>query len=235
MPRDEFTAATRNTIAGRAGYRCANPTCARLTSRPDPVNPQAAISDAIAAHITAAAQGGPRFDAGLSPEQRASAENGIWLCATCSRVIDSSPDAYPKEALQAWKRYSEQRAVREASVKVDEIAQLIAKIDEAYVALSRHCAEARMKHAQISQQFSWDNRSVYDALSDEETATRRAGYQQDVAPLVVPIVVAARAILGEVQLVRTLAGEASSAHVNVLATESLGTKLLELRAALTLR
>jgi hypothetical protein len=30
----------------------------------------------------------------LTPDQRASAENGIHLCNTCSRLIDGDPDIY---------------------------------------------------------------------------------------------------------------------------------------------
>ena len=41
------------------------------------------------AHICAAAQGGPRYDASMTPEERKSFENGIWLCQSCSKLIDT--------------------------------------------------------------------------------------------------------------------------------------------------
>lgn len=39
-----------------------------------------AMTEGIAAHITAAAQGGPRYCSTLSAEERSSIDNGIWLC-----------------------------------------------------------------------------------------------------------------------------------------------------------
>ena len=52
-------------------------------------NPQKRVSIGEAAHITAAAEGGPRYNPDLTPEERSSIENGIWLCKSCARMIDS--------------------------------------------------------------------------------------------------------------------------------------------------
>jgi hypothetical protein len=48
----------------------------------------------VAAHITAASVGGPRYDASLKPKQRAAIENGIWLCQNCGTMIDRDPICY---------------------------------------------------------------------------------------------------------------------------------------------
>jgi hypothetical protein len=42
----------------------------------------------IAAHIAAAAFGGPRYDATLTATQRSAAANGIWVCAIHGKWID---------------------------------------------------------------------------------------------------------------------------------------------------
>lgn len=65
-----------------------------------------------AAHITAAASGGPRYDSSLSPKQRAAQANGIWVCANCSDRIDKDPVAFPVTLLQRLKQEGEDEAKR---------------------------------------------------------------------------------------------------------------------------
>lgn len=56
-----------------------------------------------AAHITAAAAGGPRYDARLTREERRSIENGIWMCRHHARLVDTDEDNYSAETLRLWK------------------------------------------------------------------------------------------------------------------------------------
>ena len=63
-----------------------------------------------ACHILAASEGGPRYDAAQTEEQRRSIENGIWLCSTCSVLIDSDPDRFPPDVLRAWRVLAEHDA-----------------------------------------------------------------------------------------------------------------------------
>ncbi|MEY4581703.1 MAG: hypothetical protein RL701_6406, partial [Pseudomonadota bacterium] len=100
--RDDFPATTRNRIARLAGYRCSYPGCRRPTigATSDGTNE---IDIGIAAHICAAAPGGPRFDGSMTPDERKSAENGIWLCSVHSKVIDSRDSQYTVEVLRGWK------------------------------------------------------------------------------------------------------------------------------------
>ncbi|QGQ23935.1 hypothetical protein F1728_15145 [Gimesia benthica] len=67
----------------------------------------------VAAHITAASVGGPRYDAFCGKEYRSSAQNGIWLCQTCAKLIDSDPSQFSKEILLDWKLVAEQFAFSE--------------------------------------------------------------------------------------------------------------------------
>lgn len=73
--RDDFSAATKELLAKRVGYRCSNPDCRQPTSGPQE-DPSKAINVGVAAHITAASPDGPRFDPSLTPEQRSSTEVG---------------------------------------------------------------------------------------------------------------------------------------------------------------
>jgi tetratricopeptide (TPR) repeat protein len=107
--RDDFDARTKETLARRVGYRCSNPGCRQLTSGPQE-DPTKAVNIGVAAHITAASEGGPRYDPGLSAEERRSVDNGIWLCQNCAKLIDSDVRQYTPELLREWKRQAEQRA-----------------------------------------------------------------------------------------------------------------------------
>src|SRR2546427_8701422 len=91
--RDEFSKEKRRVIAARVGWRCSNPRCRALTEGPKE-GTSGSSSVGEAAHITAASPGGPRYDPGLTPEARSSAENGIWLCETCARRIDGDESRY---------------------------------------------------------------------------------------------------------------------------------------------
>jgi len=110
--RDDFSAEVKDKLARRVGFHCSNPTCQKITSGPQ-IDPAKAINLGIAAHITAAAPGGPRYDANLAPEQRAAIDNGIWLCWNCSHLIDSDVLRYHANLLWQWKKDAEARALAE--------------------------------------------------------------------------------------------------------------------------
>ncbi|CAM3893934.1 hypothetical protein PSMA106859_23555 [Pseudoalteromonas maricaloris] len=107
--RDNFTEKTKSVIQNRAGNLCSNPKCRALTSGPN-ADPEKATKTGIAAHITAAAPGGPRYNASLTSQQRRSAQNGIWLCSKCAGFIDSDFLNYPVSSLLKWKRDAEGEA-----------------------------------------------------------------------------------------------------------------------------
>lgn len=108
--RDGFSASVKNTLADRVGNQCSNQACRQPTSGPQS-DPTAAINVGVAAHITAAAPGGPRYDPLLTAEQRASHENGIWLCQVCAKLIDSDEPRYAVGILREWKRVAELAAL----------------------------------------------------------------------------------------------------------------------------
>lgn len=110
--RDDFAAPVVNTLSKRVATRCSNPGCRLPTSGPR-TEPTKAINIGVAAHITAASPGGPRYDSTMTSEQRCSIENGIWLCQTCSILIDSDVIRYTIDFLQVWK-YTAEELAREA-------------------------------------------------------------------------------------------------------------------------
>jgi hypothetical protein len=110
--RDDFLTKTKELLARRVGFHCSNPKCRRVTSGPDSTGSKA-VSIGVAAHIAGASAGGPRFDAALTPDERMSAANGIWLCQTCAKLIDSDLAKYTKEVLLDWKETAEHLAAAE--------------------------------------------------------------------------------------------------------------------------
>lgn len=110
--RDDFDEKTKEILSRRVGLRCSNPNCRKLTNGPQ-IDPSKAINIGVAAHITAASQNGPRFDTTMTPEERKSAENGIWLCQNCAKLIDNDERRYSKDLLIEWKRLSERAALLE--------------------------------------------------------------------------------------------------------------------------
>ncbi|TVO50572.1 hypothetical protein [Denitromonas halophila] len=50
----------------------------------------------------------------MTPQERSSIENGIWLCSNCATKIDVDEQRYPIDLLIAWKRKAEDRAAAES-------------------------------------------------------------------------------------------------------------------------
>lgn len=109
--REDFSQRTKELLAKRVGHCCSNPQCRQTTSGPQE-DPAAAVNIGVACHITAASPGGPRYDPSLTSAQRCAVENGIWLCQTCGKLIDSDLKRYTATSLKEWKRLAEEKAAR---------------------------------------------------------------------------------------------------------------------------
>jgi hypothetical protein len=107
--RDDFPPAIRRTLAARARHHCSNPDSDAPTSGPSS-DEATAVNRGVAAHITAASKGGPRYDPTLSKTERSRAGNGIWLCRICATLIDCDVERFPEEVLRAWKQQREAEA-----------------------------------------------------------------------------------------------------------------------------
>ena len=118
--RDNFSAQTIRIIAERSGGRCAM--CRAPTYGPRDIDYKS-MNVGQAAHITAAAPGGPRFDPNMSPQTRSSALNGMWLCGNCHHIIDTNVKEYTVERLRKIKRDAEADARTALGVAaIDKIA-----------------------------------------------------------------------------------------------------------------
>lgn len=105
--RDEFSSKIKRALALRAAYLCSFRGCQRPTSGPSEESPQAVSMTGKAAHIQAAASGGRRYLASMTPAERADISNGIWLCAFHADLIDKDEVTYPADLLRAMKREHE--------------------------------------------------------------------------------------------------------------------------------
>ena len=106
--RDDFKNKTKEEVGKRVGYLCSNPECRAHTLGPQ--LDDGSVNVGVAAHITAASENGPRYDASLTSEQRSSAGNAIWLCQTHARLIDNDVKRFDVETLRAWKKEAEECA-----------------------------------------------------------------------------------------------------------------------------
>ena len=106
---DDFLETTKEVLGKRVAYLCSRASCRRPTAGPHTSENKATLVG-VAAHICAASPGGPRFDPSMSPEQRRSPENGLWLCAYCATEIDKDPERFPTTLLRQWKADAEVEA-----------------------------------------------------------------------------------------------------------------------------
>ena len=109
--RDDFSARTKEILAKRVTYKCSNPECKKPTIGPNS-DPNKTVLIGVAAHITAAAVGGPRYNLDLTPEERVDIDNGIWLCQNCSTLIDKDTAKYSVDLIGRWKAQAEDEAFK---------------------------------------------------------------------------------------------------------------------------
>lgn len=119
--RDDFAKATIERLAKRAGFLCSNPHC-RIPTVGAAQGHQGIVNIGMAAHITAASPGGPRFDPTLSPEQRRHESNGIWLCQTHGKLVDSDEAHFTVAILREWKERAEISSFRAILAGQDVVA-----------------------------------------------------------------------------------------------------------------
>ena len=115
--RDDFVASTKDLLARRVGFKCSNLACRQPTSGPQ-ADESGAVSIGVAAHITAASPDGPRYDPSLTPEQRTSPDNGIWLCQNHGKLVDNDRVRYTVDSLRDWKERAEAAAEQELRLRL---------------------------------------------------------------------------------------------------------------------
>jgi hypothetical protein len=107
--RDEFSEDVKRKLADRVCHKCSNPNCEQQTSGPSEAL-KCVTNIGVAAHITVASEGGPRYNSSLTQQQRSDIKNGIWLCQKCAKAVDDDPINYTEQDLQDWKIRAEEAA-----------------------------------------------------------------------------------------------------------------------------
>lgn len=138
--RDDFNEEVKRTVAARVGYRCSSPTCRAPTSGPQ-LDPSKSLNVGVASHITAASPGGPRYDPTLTSEERRHADNAIWLCQTCGKLVDNDKLRFTEEELRRWKRDAESEALLRIGKTASSADPTQADWSEEELVLLSACAE----------------------------------------------------------------------------------------------
>jgi len=168
--RDEFTANIKSLLARRVGMRCSNPECRRLTTGPAEA-PEGTVNLGVAAHITAASPGGPRFDPSLSAADRTRIQNGIWLCQKCAKLIDNDPEQFVAGLLHRWKEEGERAArveihgIHQSVEPPPSILELIAIV---VIRAETILGEMRQRNARAVETFragEWSRLQTKEALA----------------------------------------------------------------------
>ena len=104
MARDDFASDVIDALKKRAAFICSNPDCRAQTIAPSGEDESKYLYIGKAAHITAAAESGPRYDPNMASEDRKSISNAIFLCSSCADLIDKNNGLdFPVDKLKAWK------------------------------------------------------------------------------------------------------------------------------------
>lgn len=130
--RDDFSEEVKRTLANRVSNDCSNPECYAPTSGPQ-LDSAKALNIGVAAHITSASPGGPRYNPSLTSEQRCHADNGIWLCQNCAKLIDNDVARFSEKLLRAWKTVAEDRALNAIGKTATETETRLAPKLELYL------------------------------------------------------------------------------------------------------
>jgi hypothetical protein len=166
----------------------------------------------------------------MTPEERRSVENGIWLCATCARIIDhATPEAYPASTLRAWKEIAERSAVRDAQASPHLAGETTQHIEAARDAVGGF--SERWRSGEPSHSFDDFEGSARRTI---EYSNRRVGaFTSEVLPVITDAITRAEQILGPDDP-RVLAAKeaAQSAHVNYYSLANMVEKLQALATAM---
>ena len=112
--REDFSQETISSLKARAGYACSFPGCHALTSGPSQESATKTANTGVAAHICAASQGkGARRRLDLSRFSKSllsDYSNGIWMCETHAKLIDTDEVRFTVEMLARWRELAELRA-----------------------------------------------------------------------------------------------------------------------------
>ncbi|MCK5492625.1 MAG: hypothetical protein KAJ14_05905 [Candidatus Omnitrophica bacterium] len=107
--RKDFAIQDKIKLAQRSGYICSYPSCENLTIGPSEEGCSKISSVGMACHIYAASEGlnAKRINPNLTDEKVAHISNGIWMCYTHGKLIDTDDIRFNPEILKEWKSINE--------------------------------------------------------------------------------------------------------------------------------
>lgn len=110
--REDFPLPIKKALAERAGFRCSFPGCGAPTVGPSDESDDTSSNVGMACHIVAAASGinARRVDLNMSRNERVAINNGIWMCYTHGKLIDTDENRFTVEMLKKWREMNELRA-----------------------------------------------------------------------------------------------------------------------------
>lgn len=108
---EDFTRVVKRQLRDRVANYCSNPSCGILTVAAKQSDNSGISNIGEAAHICAVQPNGARYSSAMTPSERKSIENGIWLCSACHHIIDTDPMSYSIETLKQWKTQAELKAI----------------------------------------------------------------------------------------------------------------------------
>jgi hypothetical protein len=179
----------------------------------------------------------------MTPEQRGSAENGIWLCTKCARIIDSAEgEAWPVALLEAWKQGAERSAARDSNIPAEDARDLVEMIEAARETVNGFRArweagEPHVRRRQDPDRALTSERFWAEAEEDRVyTTQRRAAYDDEVTPQITNALARAELALGPLDpAVLEAKAVAEYAHVNYLGMGEMAQVLQRLASVLELR
>jgi hypothetical protein len=117
-------------LFGMSRNRCAMPNC------PSPL----IIGDTVVGeicHIRAKRKGGPRYDPTLKLEKKHTFDNLLLLCGTCHKIVDSKPNEYTCEHLEALKLRHERETPHPLDLSPDDVKKSLRILQTHIVKTSR--------------------------------------------------------------------------------------------------
>src|ERR1035438_4813707 len=179
--RDDFSQKTKEKLASRVAHRCSNPDCRAPTSGPQ-LHPDKSVNVGVAAHITAAAAGGPRCEPTMSALERTAIRNGIWLCQTCAKLVDSDDNRYSMDVLVRWKMTAEREAQRQVGkarvLQPSPLASAERRIKNDLKTRATLRADLRKGAKEYAEEYQNPNKPVrrpYDKFRRSEVIIHRVG------------------------------------------------------------
>jgi hypothetical protein len=172
--RDDFKPDVKELLAKRVGMKCSNPNCRQPTSGPQE-DPNKVLNIGVAAHITAASKRGPRYDSRMSPQERRSEANGIWLCQNCAKLVDNDAARYSVDLLRRWRRLAEEAALLDIEAPAaDEKA--IRTTDEDLIRFYAQCFDRPVFQDPFREEGSMEafDRAIEDTITAINTGCLRA-------------------------------------------------------------